>query len=185
MELKPQDIVVAIDLACSGESPGWAYVRENPLSARSVAKRLQMALGAVSESQKRLRALGLASYNVQSQVAVTRANKSTMLEFFVYGVKHYSHPEVVGVGRGMATSWTAPPVVEMSDMVLPETPLVWPDPSGNTRGEQITPIHKSAVPLAKINRQAYMILALLDVMRLGKFREQDVAKKLLTELLSG
>ncbi|MDQ2077497.1 hypothetical protein [Marinimicrobium sp. ABcell2] len=68
-------------------------------------------------------------------------------------------------------------------MVLPETPYVWANAGGLDRGEQITPLHNSAVNLAKANKRAYRLLALVDVMRLGKYREQELAKMLLSELL--
>lgn len=178
MELKPQDIVVAIDLATADAPPSFASLKDSNLSARAVSARLGISLGAVSQSYKRLRTLGW----VRTKNASNRANTSAMREFFIHGVKYYSQPEVVGVGSGMASGWAAKPVAEFSRMVSPETPYVWAGSSGGVRGEQITPIHPCAIKLAIANKQAYTILALLDVMRLGTFREQGEAKDMLRNL---
>ncbi|MDQ2077359.1 winged helix-turn-helix domain-containing protein [Marinimicrobium sp. ABcell2] len=179
MELKPQDIVVAIDLATAEAPPPFASLKDGNLSARAISARLGLSLGAVSQSYKRLRTLGW----VRTKNTSNRANTSAMREFFIHGVKYYSQPEVVGVGPGMASGWSAKPLKGKSSMVAPETPYVWAGSSGGARGEQITPIHPCAIRLALANRHAYMILALLDVMRLGSFREQGEAKDMLTSLL--
>lgn len=183
MEIKPQDIVVAIDLATARELPGTPSPIDSTLSSRAIAERLGLSLGAVSQSYKRLRALRLVVSDVGTSSGRFRANTTGLSEFISHGIKYYSHPEVVGVGPGMATGWSAPPLQGKSLMIPPETPYVWADSGASARGEQITPIHKSAVNLAKKNERAYMLLALIDVMRLGKYREQEIARMHLSDML--
>lgn len=183
MEIKPQDIVVAIDLATAKVLPGTTSPIDSALSSRAIAERLGLSLGAVSQSYQRLKALGLVVSDVGTWSGRYRANTTGLREFIAHGIKYYSHPEVVGVGPGMATGWSAPPMKDMSLMVPPETPYVWADSGASERGEQITPIHKSAVNLAKRNELAYALLALIDIMRLGKYREQEVARKHLSDML--
>lgn len=185
MEIKPQDIVVLTDLATTHLPKGFASFKDNSLSTRAISARLGLSLGAVSQSYSRLRTLGLIVPDMRATNAMYRANKDGMCEFFIHGVKYYSHPEVVGVGRGMATGWSAAPLLGNSEMIPPETPFVWPNSSGRERGEQITPIHPSAVNLSAVNKDAYTILALLDVLRVGKYREQSLAKHMLQGLLIG
>lgn len=184
MELKPQDIVVAIDLATRQPLPGTPSAIDMPISRRDVAARLGVSLGSVVASYKRLEALGLIARLAIKVERQMQANRSALLEFLQYGLRYYSHPETVGVGRGTPTGWSAPGLRDSAPMVPPETPYVWADPGGTDRGEQITPIHKSAVSLAKANKDAYAILACADIMRLGRPREIEIAKMVLSEKLA-
>lgn len=186
MELKPQDIVVAIDLAAADvptdmerDNPGLPL----PTSRRAVSERLGISLGAVSAAYKRLLQFKLIAPDLSSATQKEQANVPALLEFLIHGVKYYSYPKVTGVGKGMATGWSAPVMKGKTMMMPPETPFVWPDPFGVAKGEQVTPIHKSAVNLARANKTAYAILAATDVMRLGSPREQEQAQKLLKTIL--
>lgn len=58
--------------------------------------------------------------------------------------------------------------------------MVWPDARGNSKGQAIAPLFKSAPYAVRRDRELYAMLALTDAIRLGNPRES----KLATEQLS-
>lgn len=184
MELKPQDIVVAIDLAVNELPHDAEHFFASPMSRRDISARLGISLGEISNCYRRLYKLGLIGPELGYTATIFKTSKRALYEFLSYGIQYYSQPDVVGVGRGMPTGWSAPPMKGRTMMVPPETPLVWADSSGSERGEQITPIHKSAVNLANVNERAYTILAAIDVMRVGKPRDREEARTVLSEIFT-
>jgi hypothetical protein len=102
-----------------------------------------------------------------------------MQEFLSYGVRYYSQPDPVGYGRGIPSGWHCPPLIMKSSMILPETPIVWESSSGSATGEQISPIHPSAIKVSVRSSSVYQVLALVDLLRIGTAREVAIARDLL------
>ncbi len=101
-------------------------------------------------------------------------------EFAVHGAK-YAFPAKLGeMTRGIPTAFAASPIkAEM--LPSDEPPPVWPCPEGTLRGLALEPIYPS-VPQAAMNDPAlYELLALLDVLRIGRARERHLAVQLLSE----
>jgi hypothetical protein len=48
---------------------------------------------------------------------------------------------------------------------------VWPDNKGEVMGLMIEPLYKRQVEAIKIDKEYYRLLALVDVIRVGKVRE--------------
>ena len=68
-----------------------------------------------------------------------------------------------------------PPVL-INRLVVNEPPPVWPDPEGTVRGQAVKPLYPSAVAAAGRDPQFYDLLALVDVLRLGRARERKMAE---------
>jgi len=56
-----------------------------------------------------------------------------------------------------------------------ESPPVRPDPDGEVRGEEFSPIYISASKSARQDRILYELLVLVDAIRGGRAREKEVA----------
>ncbi|MCK8600100.1 hypothetical protein [Desulfoferrobacter suflitae] len=159
MILKPHDIYVLLKLV-SLEGSRWTY----PYLSNS----LFMSLSEVHAAIKR--ALAARLYDDLRRVPIKRG----LEEYLIHGVK-YAYPPVRGsLTRGMPTSYAAPPLDQMISS-SDDLPPVWPDPEGNTRGTEFSPLHKSAPKAATVDRKLYELLALVDAIREGRAREKDLA----------
>ena len=64
-----------------------------------------------------------------------------------------------------------------------ELPLVWPHPDGKSRGQSLTPLYRAAPYAALQDERLYELLALVDMLRIGRARERNLAKERLKEEL--
>ena len=102
--------------------------------------------------------------------------KRNLLEFLIHGVKYAYPPDRGGISRGLPTSYAAQPLKELI-MQTDDPPPVWPDPEGQVRGYEFSPLY-SAVPHAcKVDPKLYELLALVDAIRDGSSRETEIAIK--------
>lgn len=167
MNLKPQDVLVALKLAVL-EGEGWSYP--------SLVASIHLSLGELHKSVQRLNAAGLFNDH-------TRAPRRAALEeFLIHGVKYAFPAERKGITRGVPTAWAAAPLKEHlapSD----ESPPVWPHPNGTARGAGFSPLYASAPDAALDDPKLYELLALLDGIRGGGARERNLSVELLRERL--
>lgn len=165
MELKGQDILVALKLALLLAQPSYADL------GKSVGLSASQAFNAV-------RRAGIAGL---LRGTPKRPNLEAILEFLVHGAK-YAFPAVLGpTRRGMPTAHSAEPLRSL--IQADDSPLVWSDAQGDTRGETLRPIYKSAPLAAREDPKLYELLALVDAIRAGRARERDLAARLLSERL--
>jgi hypothetical protein len=105
-----------------------------------------------------------------------------LLEFLVHGVK-YAFPARHGSESiGMPTAYAAAPLnskIVASSAAIP----VWPDPEGSARGQALFPLYPSAPLAARRDPVLYELLTLVDAIRIGNVREQQLAESLLKERL--
>lgn len=167
MVLKPQDIVILLELIASKEKE-WSYP--------SLAHNLFMSVSEVHAGIKRAEAARL--MDLQRRVPLTKA----LEEFLIHGVKYAFPPTRGGLVRGVPTGYAAPPLVDLI-MQPNEPPPVWPYPEGRVRGHEFSPLYKS-VPMAAVrDNSLYELLALVDAIRDGRAREKNLAiKELKTRL---
>lgn len=166
MELRPQDVLVALKLAVD-DCREWQQ--------RRIADELGISGGELSKSLQRLREAGLVNAHE------LRTLRPSFLEFVVHGLRYVLPVKRRGVVRGLPTAYAASPLRNriVSDGVVPP---VWADPDGDVSGEAWEPLSKSAVVAAKRDHRMYEGLALLDAMRGGKARERELAAEYLREL---
>jgi hypothetical protein len=159
MILKPQDIYILLKLIATGESQ-WSYA--------SVAGDLFMSASEVHAGIKRAMTARLVSSDS------VRPLKKSLEEFLIHGVKYAFPPDHGGLTRGVPTGYAAPPLKDIITQPN-EPPPVWPDPEGNTRGYEFSPLYKTVPKAAATDAKLYELLAIVDAIRDGRAREREIA----------
>ena len=95
-------------------------------------------------------------------------------EFLVHGLKYAFPPDRGILTRGIPTSYAAPPLLGKL-IKTDELPPVWPDPEGQVRGYEFSPLYRSAPKAAARDQGLYQLLSLVDAIRDGRARERDLA----------
>lgn len=163
--MRPHDIVILLKIVTYYDKP-WLM--------KDIAYDLSISASEVSESLNRSMIARLISSNKKKLM------RQAILEFLQYGIK-YVYPQRPGsIGRGIYTAYSALPI---SNMVHSSEPIVWSHPRGNVRGQIIDPLHPSVPDACLKDPKLYELLALVDTIRVGKTREQNLAVELLTEMI--
>lgn len=106
--------------------------------------------------------------------------KQSLLQFLEYGFQ-YVFPVISGrIVNGLYTSHSHP---FMQNYFESNEPYVWPEVSGTGRGQSVMPLYKNAVKAAHLDATLYKMLALVDVIRIGKVREAKLAIKELKKII--
>lgn len=173
MSLKPQDLLVCLELTTREEHP-WTYAE--------LAGDLGLSLSEANKAVERSLQAGLLapSLGPRGKPVPVRA---LLLDFLAHGVRHAFYTRPGRLVRGMPTAHSAPPL----NAKLPggdDPPLVWPDPDGDHRGQAIDPLYPSVPGAARKNARLYELLALVDALRCGRARERKLAIKELRKRLS-
>lgn len=166
MPLRPQDLYICLKLAIIGEAPVPAFGR--------LAVDVMLSPSQVYAAVGRATAAGLLD-------AERRPRGRVLLEFILHGVRYAFYPERGEVTRGVPTAHAAPPIVH--EIVAEGLPPVWPDPEGSVRGETLRPLHRVVPKVARGDRKLYELLALVDVVRIGRARERKLAERYLKDRL--
>lgn len=170
MELKPQDLLVLFKQVTQPEQ-----VR----TYAALGDAVRISASQAHRSVQRCLASGLAMSKGRGEWQTVRA---ALLEFAVHGVR-YAFPATLGPAkRGVATSFGTLPLSLHINSAPGEAP-VWPHPKGESKGPSIPPISPTAPEVALADPALHKLLALLDALRVGRARERDLARKLLTEAL--
>src|SRR6267142_6586179 len=163
MNLKPQDVVVALKLC--------TYPDARPAMS-IIANDLSLSPSEVHGAIGRLRASRL----LHGPNSKDRPNISALEEFLVHGLKYVFPAEHGEVTRGIPTSYAAEPL-KSEIAVSNDLPPVWPWRDGDTRGVGLEPLYKN-VPRAALRDPAlYELLALVDAIRDGRVRERNLAER--------
>ena len=163
MHLKSQDILLLLKLVS---------IKNNEWSFNKIAIELGMSPSEVHAASKRAVKAKLAI----KQEGQVRPIIRNLLEFLTFGIQYVFVPERSGLVRGVPTAHAVEPLV--SHFVSNnEPPPVWPDPEGEVRGESFSPLYRSAPYASKSDPELYQLLALVDAVRGGRAREQEIAKK--------
>ena len=168
MALKSQDVLVLLKLVARGKEP-WTY--------SGLAVELDLSPSQVHAAVQRAVKSGLA-YEADDQIHVHTRN---LEEFLVHGIRYFFVPERGAKTRGMATLTSAPPLAAL--FVNGAEPIVWPDSSGELRGESLAPIYKTAPRAARSDPELYELLVIADALRAGRTRERQAAVKELKKKL--
>ncbi len=161
MKLKPQDVVIMVKLIAREDSE-WSYP--------ALSHELSMSTSEVHAGVKRAVAARLMDMHRKIPI------KRNLLEFLIHGVKYAYPPDRGGVTRGLPTSYAAQPLKDLI-MQTDDPPPVWPDPEGQVRGYEFSPLYSSVPHACKVDPKLYEILALVDAIRDGRARETQIAVK--------
>ncbi len=162
--LKPQDVLLALKLAVLGKYPGRMV---------DIAGELGISQSEVSHGMERLMRSGLLD---QERSLMRHA----LLEFLLFGLK-YVYPAQLGqVMRGTATAHSAKP---LASQIKSDQKFVWADGEGSMRGQSVSPLYESVPLAARKDPVLHELLALVDAIRIGRAREQEIARKELKKRL--
>ncbi len=64
----------------------------------------------------------------------------------------------------------------LSTLVSDDLVPVWPDMDGKVKGRAIEPLHSGVPKAVQTDQQLYALLALVDVLRVGRAREREFAE---------
>lgn len=155
--MRPQDIVILIKMLILHPN-NWQY--------RDLSASLFLSISEISESLNRSHLAGLID---ESRKRVYRQN---LIEFIQYGM-HYVFPQLPGrMVTGLATAHSHP---FYQSKFVSDTQYAWPDEEGDIRGYAIEPLYKGVPMAAKEDAELYLLLASLDIIRVGKPREIKAA----------
>jgi len=149
-------------------------------SVRALAEETGISKSQVSLALQRCLEVGLVRKD--RRTGVPRANARALFNFIVHGVRYVFPAKPGETTRGIATTFAAP-VLEGQLYSSGELLMVWPDARGNSKGQAIEPLLKSATYAVRRDRDLYAMLALVDAIRLGHPRESKLATERLAEYL--
>jgi hypothetical protein len=167
--LKPQDVLVACQIALYGEET---------FTHAKLAEGLHLSTSTVFDALGRLKQAKLTAAAAYQPAKVLRGK---LLEFLIHAVPTLYFPKKVEVMRGIPTSVWAPLFRERftSDR---EIALVWPYSKGKEQGVGLLPIYPTVPIACSQNQELYELMATIDVLRVGKSREREAAVNHLEEL---
>ncbi|MDB5199247.1 MAG: hypothetical protein JWO92_1210 [Chitinophagaceae bacterium] len=166
--MRPQDVAILLKIIAVKEQP-WQLTR---LSAS-----LRISISEISESLHRSQLAGLIDYNKK------KVSRHNLMEFLQYGVR-YVFPQQPGtMVRGIPTAHSHP---IMKKGFISDINYVWPDNNGMIMGLMIEPFYPKQVEAVKEDEIYYLLLALVDIIRVGKVREikyavNELKKRILNE----
>lgn len=155
--MRPQDVVVLLKIIALGKKE-WQN--------KDLAQSLYISGSEISEALNRNQLAGLIDFNKK------KVNRQSLFEFLEHGL-HYVFPQFPGaMANGIATAHGHPFMKELfnSDLIY-----VWPDFSGEVRGLTIDPLYPNQIKAVKDDLRLYKLLALVDVIRVGRTREFEMA----------
>lgn len=164
--MRPQDVVVLLKIVAKNGQP-WQN--------KDLASELFISAAEISESLNRSSIAGLIDREQKKKV-----HRQSLMEFLEHGL-HYVFPaSPEAMANGIYTAHSHP---FMQTQFQSEFNYVWPDPRGEFRGLTIEPLYKNQVSAVKLDPALYLMLALIDVIRVGRVREWKVAVEELKRLL--
>lgn len=155
--MRPQDIVVLLKIAA---------FKQREWMGKDLSNGLFISQSEVSEALSRCVFAGLLAPDRKTLM------RQSFLEFLQYGLK-YCFPQKPGaMVRGIPTAHSAEP---LAHQILSDEPYVWPSAEGTIRGQTIQPLYPSVPKACLHDPELYALLALVDALRVGKSREQELA----------
>jgi predicted transcriptional regulator len=155
--MRPHDVVILLKIIVI-DNENWMM--------KDIASKLHISSSEVSESLNRSVWAGLMTNDKRIVF------KSALLDFIIHGLK-YVYPQKPGaMVRGIKTAHSAPP---LSFEIQSEQNYVWPYADGDSKGFSIEPLHPNVPKACLEDPKLHELLALLDAVRVGNTREQNMA----------
>lgn len=171
--LKPQDLVVALQLALLDFPEQWTYPE--------LAERLKLSVSETNAATHRASDARLLT-RARGRDAKPTPIHASLLTFLEGGVPFAFYAQPGELVRGVLTAHCAPPLADLV-MTPPQSLLVWPYAEGKARGQSISPLYKTVPEAAAGDASLYAALALVDALRIGRHRERKIALAELSKLL--
>ena len=164
--MRPQDIAILLKIIS---------LDDQPFLLSGLSNSLFISLSEISESLNRSRIGALIDYNKK------KVNRQNLLEFLEHGVRFVFPQQPGSMVRGIPTAHSHP---FMKKMFTTDIEYVWPDNKGDILGLLIEPFYPKQVEAVKQDELFYKLLALVDVIRVGRAREIEYAVYELKKALS-
>ena len=111
-----------------------------------------------------------------------RAFRYNVLEFLVHGLRYAFPLRPAGMmSKGLPTAYAAP--VAKGQFSATGVCPVWTWDGGETYGQSVEPLYKTAPEAAANDKGLYDRLALIDMLRGGRLRERQFAQRKLEEMM--
>lgn len=183
--LKSQDLVLATKLS----SPWWQQIepqhRVSLTSVRSLAGLLGLSKSEISVAFKRLQQAGL----MHGQTSTPTLIRPRLSELLCHAMPYFFPVQAGTVTIGIPTAFAVPTLQGLlwSGSSLP---YIWPDPTGQTEGIAVTPLHPTVIQAigwgtALPDPWCHEVFGLVDALRLGGARERALAQQALKNRLEG
>jgi DNA-binding transcriptional ArsR family regulator len=156
--MKPQDIVILLKIMLK-DGEDWRMT--------DIAASLKLSQSEISKSLKRLEKARL-YHSTTRKVA-----KSAFYELLIYGVPYFFPIDTGKLSKGVPTSISHE---YFKGKIITENQYVWPHLEGKTKGETVSPLYPGAADAALTDKKLYSLLALIDVLRIGRAREINLAR---------
>jgi hypothetical protein len=156
--MRPQDIVVLLKII-AGSGQRWQN--------KDLAAELFLSPAEISYSLHRSDAGRLMDYTGSRTVY-----RQSLMEFIEHGLPYVFPASPGTMVNGVYTAHSHP---FMQKQFSSEMNYVWPYPNGEVRGLAIKPLYPGQVKAALLDPKLYLMLALIDVIRVGRVREMKVA----------
>lgn len=170
--MRPHDLVILLKIVLFnqkgqlGNTLNWYY--------KDLAESLYISQSEVSESLNRSLSGKLIDYKKK------RINRQNLVEFILHGHRYAFPAEVGAPTKGIPTAHSHP---FMTEYIRSVDKYVWPDISGRARGLSIKPLYDNQAKAVEVDPKLYKLLALVDVLRVGKTREIKIARDELKKML--
>jgi len=157
LSISPIDIVILLKIIASKQNQ-WFQIQ--------IADSLFISQSEVSKSLNRLSYAGLCDPKGK------KVMRMAFMELLQYGIKYVFPQQPGAIVRGVPTAHSAPP---LDAIIQSEEKYVWPSGKGSARGQSIIPLYPTVVDAVKLDSLLHELLALVDVLRVGRAREREIA----------
>ncbi|MBP3944590.1 hypothetical protein J5U18_13715 [Sphingobacteriaceae bacterium WQ 2009] len=155
--MRPQDIVILLKIISLA-------VKDEPWQFRDLSALLNISISEISESLRRSEQAGL--------INGKKVARNSLMEFIQYGLKYVFPQKPGSLATGMPTAHSHP---FYKERIVSSNPYVWPSFDGSIRGESIEPLHKGVINASDQDDIFYLLLASVDIIRVGRVREIQIA----------
>jgi hypothetical protein len=165
--MKSQDIIVAIRLLIlNGKKSSFA----------ELANFLKISVSEAHGAAQRLKE----SYFLDSFTGMIR--KTALEEFLLHGIQYVFPASQDKPARGMLTGYSSPFMKDDFNADNSVEFFVWPYSFGKDRGISIKPLYRTVPEICSKDKVLYHWLAVIDMLRMNRAREREVAIKHLKKL---
>ena len=155
--MRPQDIVILLKIISLA-------VKDEPWQFRDLSASLNISISEISGSLRRSEQAGL--------INGKKVARNSLMEFIQYGLKYVFPQKPGSIATGMPTAHSHP---FYKERIVSSHPYIWPSFDGNERGESIEPLHKGVINASAKDKIFYLLLASVDIIRVGRLREIEIA----------
>ncbi|MCB9447049.1 MAG: hypothetical protein H6585_01740 [Flavobacteriales bacterium] len=151
--MRPQDVAILLKIITLSDT-SWRLI--------DLSNSMRLSISEISESLNRSCIAGLIDHNKKN------VNRQNLFDFLQHGIR-YVFPQKPGtMTRGIPTAHSHP---FMKKLILSDLDFVWPYSKGKAMGLEIQPFYPKQVEASQDDEAFYKLLALTDVLRVGKVRE--------------